>query len=96
MMEISDDWVTFVIASLFLFAVLCIALVLRKKCSQLFCAESDDANVVNDARRPQQRRRHTIHPRLRETELQRLRLEQLQVKVVSDVVVKVFMICTKL
>ena len=79
-MDISDDWVTFVIACLFLFAVLCIALVLRKKCSEIFCAESNDDADADAGRRSHRRRHNAINPRMRDRELQRLRLEQLQVK----------------
>ena len=40
-MEFDSDWITFIIASLAVFIIVCIAVILRKTCSKYFCSGCD-------------------------------------------------------
>ena len=40
-MEFDSDWITFIIASLAVFILVCIAVILRKTCSKYFCSGCD-------------------------------------------------------
>ena len=85
MLDFDNVWVTFVIASLLVFVLLCFSLIVRKKCSgNFFCndcrANAEDevrSHLVQQQQQQQQRRRLRLN---RDHTLQQLRLEQLQVQ----------------
>ena len=82
-MDIDSDWVTFIIACLFVFFILCLSIILRKNCSNLFCHECTHGSNELQDQQQQQPHPHPHHrgrrPRSRERELQQLRIEQLRI-----------------